>query len=824
MKFPKLSLLILFITGLLAYEPDPDIEKRIDEIIGDMTLFEKADMLGGDSTAFDSKPLLKLAIPALQMADGPNGVRWGHSTAFPVGVCLAATWDTSLVFQMAQAIGRETKAQGRNVLLGPCVNIHRDPHAGRNFESYGEDPYLAARTAVAYIQGIQSENVIATVKHFACNNQEFERNSIDARIAERVIREIYFPAFRAAIEEAHCWSVMSAYNRLNGHYASSNTWLLKKVLKEEWEFPGFVMSDWGAVHSIVPTMYAGLDLEMPNGRYLNTENVIQAIQEGRMKETHVDDKIRRMLRAMFAMNLMEQEIPDGAELLTQRHLDIARKVAESGMVLLKNDGNLLPLNQAKIKSLAVIGPNAANLRTGGGGSSRVDAWDAVCPLAALKKAAPQLNVTFAPGVVVDSDLKVISEQYLQTPEGRPGLLGEYFDNADFAGTPVMRQIDPAIDYFWNQEGPAGMPVDHFSVRWTGQLTAPESGLYLIGIDSDDGTHVYLDGKLAVDNWGDHAMVVQTAEVQLTAGKPVDIRVDFYEHGGHAGAILLWQKIAAQPIDQAVQMAAESDAAVMFMGFSDRDETEGRDRISNAFPEDQVELIQKVAAVNENVIVVFNSGAGVLMDNWVDEVPALIEAWYPGLQGGYAIANLLLGKVNPSGKLVTTFFRTEQDIPTLDNYPGENDQLFYEEGLYVGYRHYDKNNIEPLFPFGHGLSYTQFKYSDLKLTPRRVQQDQSLTVTLRVKNTGDHTGAEVVQLYLKDNQASVDRPVQELKSFTKVFLTPGEQKEVTLILAPEAMEFWDMETGSWKAEAGKFTVLVGSSSRDIRLKREFRLGK
>lgn len=824
MIFKKISVFAIFLSSLLAMDLDPSVEKKINEIIEQMTLEEKASMLGGDTTAFDSKPLPKYGIPALRMTDGPNGVRWGKSTAFPVGVCLASTWDTDLVYQMAQALGRETKAQGRNVLLGPCVNIHRDPRAGRNFESFGEDPYLAARTAVSYIRGLQSEDIIATVKHFACNNQEFERNSIDARIDERTIREIYFPAFKAAIQEGESWAVMSAYNRLNGHYASSNTWLLKNVLKEEWGFKGFVMSDWGAVHSIVPTMYAGMDIEMPNGRYMNVENTVLAIQEGRMKESHIDEKIRRMLRSMFAMNLFENEIPEGGEVLTLEHLEIALKVAESGIVLLKNEKNILPLNENKIESLAVIGPNAARLRTGGGGSSRVEASDAISPLQALQELIPQLNIIYSPGVIVDSDMNAISSKYLKTLDGKPGLLGEYYDNANFHGSPVKTQIDTTIDFWWQGKSPKNIPLDNFSIRWTGQLTAPESGLYLIGTNSDDGTRLYLDDILTVDNWGDHAMETKTAQVEFIAGVPKTISIEFFEHKGDAGAILLWQKVKAQPIDEAVLAAKNSDAAILFMGFSDRDESEGRDRRSNAFPDDQVELIHKVSEVNKNVVVVFNSGAGVLMNDWVDDVPAIIESWYPGLMGGYAIADILFGKVNPSGKLVTTFFKEEQDIPSFNNYPGNEDQLFYEEGLFVGYRHYDKYGIEPLYPFGHGLSYTDFKYSNLKISDRKIHNEQSLFVTFTVQNTGEMSGSEVVQLYLKDNQSSVERPIQELKGFSKLNLDPGEKKDVTLELPPESLEFWDPGTRSWTSEEGKFTIYIGSSSRDIRLKGEFKLNE
>jgi len=819
---PVLLIMILMFSGIFAAELDTDIEKQITNIILRMTLAEKANMLGGDTTAFDSKPLARLGIPALRMTDGPNGVRWGKSTAFPVGVCIAATWDTSLVYQLAQALGRETKAQGRNVLLGPCVNIHRDAHAGRNFESYGEDPYLAARIAVAFVKGLQSEKVIATTKHFACNNQEFERMSMDTKIDERTIREIYFPAFKAAVQEGNTWSIMSAYNRLNGHYASSNTWLLNTVLKEEWGFKGFVMSDWGAVHSVVPTMYAGLDIEMPNGRYMNVKNVVQAIYEGRMKESKVDDKVRRMLRAMFAMNLMEQEIPEGAELHSPAHLTLAKKVAESGIVLLKNDGDLLPLTAAKFKSIAVIGPNAAILRTGGGGSSKIDPIEAKSPLAALTEKAKNIKISYSPGMLVAGDLKPIPGEYLETNDGLSGIWGEYFDNSEFDGEPIEKRVDINIDFYWGNKGPIKKQADYFSIRWTGKLKAPETGRYILATTSDDGSRLYLNGSLVIDNWGDHAMETQTTMVDLIADSWVDIRIEFYEHGGDAGIKLQWQKMTESLLEKAVQIARESDAVVMFMGFSDRDESEGHDRESNAFPEQQIELIEKVTTVNKNVVVVFNSGAAVQMSAWEKQIPAIVESWYSGEQGGNAIADILLGNINPSGKLVTTFFRDEKDSPTFANYPGEDDELHYEEGLFVGYRHYDKMDIDPLFPFGHGLSYTDFEYSDLNIAHRTVKQGEAVNVSLKIKNTGNRAGAEVVQLYLQDNKASVVRPEQELKSFYKVYLEPGEVELVALKMGPEALKYWDIETATWKAEAGEFTVRLGASSRDIRLQGRFKL--
>lgn len=821
----KTVTIILFVTLALssftAATPDLLIEKKIDDIINQMTLEEKAAMLGGDTSSFDSKPLPRLGIPVLRMTDGPNGVRWGQSTAFPVGVCIAATWDTSLIYKLGQALGRETKVKGRNVLLGPCVNIHRDPRAGRNFESYGEDPYLAARIAVAFIKGLQSENVIATTKHFACNNQEFERNSMDSRVDERTLHEIYLPAFKAAVQEGHTWAIMSSYNRLNGQYASSNTWLLQNLLKDTWGFKGFVMSDWGAVHSVIPTMYAGLDIEMPKGHYMSVENVTQAIQNGNMKITKVDEKIRRMLRAMFAMGLFESEIPAGGALHSDENIKVAYDVAAGGMVLLKNEDNLLPFRKQKVKRLAVIGPNAGILRTGGGGSSRVEPIAPTSPADALKAKANGIEITYSPGMIVDSDLKPIPEEYLQTPCGKPGLLGEYFDNAEFSGNPVEKRIDKNLNYSWGTKGPDHFRIDYFSIRWSGQLIAPESGKYILGTTSDDGTRLYINGKMVIDNWGDHAMGTRVQTVELKKNKPVDIMLEFYEHGGDAGVILQWQKVGKSPLIEAVNLAQEADAVALFVGFTDRDESEGFDRSSNALSDEQVTLIKKIKVVNKNLAVVLSSGAGILMNEWVDEAPAIVQAWYPGEEGGNAIADILLGNVNPSGKLVTTFFNQETDLPTINNYPGEDDELNYEEGIFVGYRHYDKHNITPLFPFGHGLSYTTFQYSDLKLA-KTVAPNAAVEVTLKVKNTGSYDGSEVVQLYLSDDEASVIRPIKELKSHIKVFLKAGEEKELTLNLPPDAMKFWNVCTNSWKAESGNFTILVGSSSRDIRLKGSFAL--
>lgn len=650
------------------------IEKRVEDLLKRMRLEEKIDMLGG--TGFESKPNKRFGIPALNMTDGPMGVRWGKATAFPAGVAMAASWNAELIKQIGQALARETKAKGRNVLLGPCVNIQRVPYAGRNFESFGEDPYLATRIVVAYVKGVQSEKVIATTKHFACNNQEYERLSIDTIVDERTLNEIYFPAFKAAVQEAGCWAIMCAYNRLNGQHCSSSSLLLTDILKHKWGFKGFVMSDWGAVHSTIPTLFSGLDIEMPKDLYLKREKVLEAVKTGFIKESKINDKVRRMLRVMFSIGLFDTKKPDAGALDTQEHRKLALRASQESTVLMKNEKNLLPLNIKKTKSVAVIGQNAATARVGGGGSAKVNTFYSVSPLEALKK---------------------------------------------------------------------------------------------------------------------------------KFGKKIKI---YYSSG--------------LSLKEATKTAKTSDVAIVFAGLSNSIESEGKDREDLSLPHNQEKLIKAVSKVNKNTVVVLNSGAPVLMNNWLEQIPALVEVWYPGQEGGNAIADILFGKVNPSGKLPMTFPKKWEDSPAYGNYPGKDGVLHYKEGIFVGYRHFDKKNIEPLFPFGHGLSYTTFSYGDLKITPKKVKKNENVEVRLTIKNTGLCEGAETVQLYLSDIKASVERPPKELKGFKKVYLKPNEKKRISLILKPSDMEFFDACRRDWFAEPGKFKVMVGSSSRDIRLEGDFRL--
>lgn len=809
------------------------VEERIDDLINQMSLEEKLTMLGG--TGFESIPNDSLGIPAMNMTDGPVGVRWKQATAFPASIVMASTWDPALILKLGKAIAQEAKARGRNVLLAPCVNIQRVPHGGRNFESFGEDPYLAARMAVAYIKGVQSEKVIATVKHFAINNQENERFSINVKVGERAMHEIYFPAFKAAVQEGGSWSVMAAYNRLNGYYCCANTWLLTNILKEDWGFRGFVMSDWGAVHSAVPTAYAGLDIEMPTGQYMNIKNLLSNVRRGVVPEEMINDKIRRMLRAMIEIGIFDKAEADSGSIDTPKHRSLARTVAREGMVLLKNEQKLLPLHLENIKSIAVIGPNASEGRIGGGGSSSINPFYTVSPLEGIKnRVAEGASVNFNPGIFNFDQIEVIPSRYLRPPEGegdQPGLLGEYFRNINFDSTAVIRRIDKQVDFdiasgsLDDRLGP-----DNFSIRWRGRLLPPVNGDYELSISSDDGSRLYLNGEKVLDNWGNHAVVTVRDTFQLVAGEKYDIMIEYYEQGGGAAMTLGWERIDPDSLERmrnmeqqkVLDLAKNSDVAIVVVGLSNRIESEGFDRQSLDLPREQIDLITSVVKANPKTIVVLQSGAPVLMDTWVAQIPALLQSWYPGQEGGNAIADIVFGDVNPSGKLPVSWLKRWEDSPAYGNYPGKDGIVNYAEGIYVGYRHFDTRHIDPQFPFGYGLSYTDFTYSDLKLSTGKISQNEQLQVSCTIENSGAMAGAEVVQLYVTDEKASVDRPEKELKGFQKIYLQPGEKKEITFKIDTTALAFYDTKIHDWIAEPGKFQVLIGSSSRNIKLQKRFEL--
>ncbi len=794
-------------------------ELRVEDLLSKMTLKEKIAMLGG--TGFATTPIPRLGIPALKMTDGPVGVRWGKATAFPCGTDLAATWDTTIVNRVGKAIAEEVKGKGRDVILGPCVNIARIPMGGRDFESYGEDPYLSSRMGVSYIEGVQSEGVAATVKHFAANNQEYERGFVNVTVDHRALNEIYLPAFKAAVEEAKVMCVMAAYNKVNGEYCTENDYLLNTKLKDDWKFRGIAMSDWGAVHSSIPVANGGLDLEMPTGKYLNDSTLLAAVKSGEVSKSTINEKVRRILRVMFELGLFDHtRTPDSTLVNTPEHRQVAYQAAVEGIVLLKNEDHVLPLNVHNLKSIAVIGPNAAEARTGGGGSALVNPVYSVSPLEALQnKLDGKMRINYAEGVRLESKVTPVDSSLLYLPdEDKHGLQVEYFDNKYFEGNPKASGVDRQVDFSWNGESPAlGIPGKNFSARWTGRLLAPGTGDYTFEIASDDGSRLYVNDRLAIDNWGNHAVKYASCQLHLEKGKFYKIRIDYYQGPGGSAMMFGLKAPTGNKYEKAVEAARNSDVALVFVGTSSYYETEGNDRENLALPANQDELIKEVAKANKNTIVVNISGAPVLMDQWVNRVKGIVQAWFGGDEAGNAIADVLLGKHDPSGRLPITFPKTWQDCSAYSSYKQKDSISNYSDGIFVGYRWFDEKHIAPLYSFGYGLTYTRFAYGGMKINYAKQSGETLYEVSFAIKNIGNAAGVEIPQLYVHDPDKSTHSPVKELKRFDRVSLQPGESKLVKFILTKADFAHYDGRAERWTTHPGKYDVMIGSSSRDIRLR-------
>jgi beta-glucosidase len=824
LTFP-LSVILFFGCGRRESQPpykNPElsIEARVNDLLARMTLEEKIEQLSG--TGFSTKENKRLGIPVLRMTDGPVGVRFAKAAAFPAAVAIAASWDTELTQKIGAAIAKETKANGYNYLLGPCVNIHRHPLGGRNFESYGEDPFLASRTTVAFIKGLQGEGVPASVKHFACNNQEWERHRVDILIDERALHEIYLPAFKAAVVEADVWTVMAAYNLLQGKHCTENKYLLTDILKKEWGFNGFVISDWEATNSTVEAANAGLDLEMPHGKFFN-EKLLDAVKRGEVEESVIDDKVKRLMRVRFKAGLFDAS-REGSEPVEfrEKHNQLTRNAAAGSIVLLKNKNNLLPLDKKRVRSIAVLGPNAAEARTGGGGSSKVNPFYDVSPLEGLQRAVgDEIKLNYAYGTAMKGDIQPLSPEYTvpsNLSQGGKGLWAEYFANDKLEGEPVLTRCDKRIAFNWGYDAPDPALYREdgktlFSVRWTGKLLPPKTGTYRLRTLNNDGIRVYVEGKPVIDNWNRNRLKFNNGTIELKGGHAYDLRVEYFFDGGISTVSFGWDIPNEDSIAEAAALAKASDMVIIFAGLSARFESEGYDRPRLEMP-NQDKLIEAAAAANPNTVVVLETGGPVLMNEWIGDVAAIIQAWYPGQEGGNAIADILVGNINPSGKLPVSFIKSYDDSPAFKDYKDKNLKSRYLEGIFIGYRYLDKHNIEPLFPFGHGLSYTTFEYSNLKIDN---MQDGSFMVHADIENTGPRKGVEVVQVYVGDTACTVERPVKELKGFSRVMLAPAEKKTITVELNRDAFAFYDTGQKQWVVEPGEFVIMVGSSSRDIRLR-------
>lgn len=806
-----------------ALPASPEVEARAQKILSQMTLEEKMDYIGGEN-AFYIRAIPRLGVPEMKMSDGPLGTRNdGPTTAYPAGILMAATWDTELEKQFGAMLGKDSRARGVHFILAPGMNIYRAPMCGRNFEYFGEDPYLASRMAVASILGVQSQGVVATAKHYMGNNQEWERYKVSSDIDERTMREIYLPAFEASVKEGHVGAVMDSYNLVNGEHATQNFYLNTQILKRDWGFQGILMSDWDAVTDGLTAATSGMDLEMPAATFMNRKVLGEALASGKLTQAQLDDKVLRILRTGIAFGFFDRAQKDAnIPLDNPEARAVALKAAEEGMVLLTNNG-ILPLDTVKYKKIAVIGPNANPAVAGAGGSSQVTPLHPVSTLDGMRTALNgKAEILYASGLPLLSEI-IASTPLSIDPEGtQPGIAGAYYNNPEMKGEPALSRVDPRIAFDWGEGSYSdGQPVDNFSARWTGYFTPKTSGTYTFDIQGDDGFRLFVDDKPLIEQWRYQGEALVSHDMTLESGHHYKIRVEYFEGTGQAKISFGISSNSREPLETAVAVAKQADAVVLAVGFDKTSEGEGADR-PFALPEAQRELIEQVLKANSNVVVVLNAGGNVDMDPFLKKSAAILHAWYPGQEGGTAVAEILTGKVNPSGKLPATFERRWEDNPVHDSYYDKNNsrRVAYTEGVFVGYRGYEKNGTKPLFPFGYGLSYTKFHYSNLKLT--RLDKAR-VEVSFTVANTGGRDGAEIAQVYVADGHAPVPRPHKELKGFARTELKAGERRTVTVVLEPRSFQYYDVNTKGWTMAPGQFEILVGGSSAQIALKGSVELG-
>jgi beta-glucosidase len=850
-----------------GWENSQDATARAEALLAQMTLLEKVDMLHGELNnfyGFYNAPIERLGIPALTMADGPAGTRIANpdvngkrSTELPSPMLMAATWDEDLSEAYGQLAGSEAFSTGHNVLLSPAVDIARVAQAGRAFEAFGEDPLLSGTMGARHLQGIQSQPVIGDIKHYSVYNQETNRLvGGNAVVDERALHEIYSRPFEIGVREGHPGSAMCAFNKVNGIYACENPELLTTILKEQFNFQGWVMSDYGATHSTTPAIMAGLDQEMPGNfspdQQPGTSNfgqpLVDAVNAGEVPMSRIDDAVTRILRPMFALGLFDQR-PVVQPLPEAEHGAEAREFAEKGMVLLKNDNGALPVAD-DADSIAVIGADA-DTAVQGGGSSQVLPTYTVSPLQGItERAGDGVQVTHIAGSdpVTGTALlpgpQPIPSDFLTPSSGEgQGLSAEYFYNQDFSGTPALGRTEPYIGLnggFLLYEGfnassphfptqPTSLNTRDLSIRWTGSVTAPVDGTYQLTLVSKGSTTVFLDDEPVFTTDASSDIVTNTVDVALTAGVTHDLRVEYVNNlpdaagdVGIAPAIkLAWTTpagVVAPQARAAADLASDADVAVVVA----RDySSEGSDRPNLDLPNGQEELIRQVAAANPRTIVVLTSGAAVQTTEWETGVPAVLQAWYGGQEQGNAIARILFGDVNPSGRLPITVPVDESSTPVSapSQYPGEGLDQQYSEGIYVGYRGYDQREIAPRFAFGHGLSYTTYDYSRLRVRSdgAKAARGDGYSVDVRVENTGDVAGTETVQVYAGPLPTdAVDTAAKSLAGWAQVDLKPGERKRVQVSLDPESFSYWDVGQDKWVTPEGAVPLFVGSSSADIRL--------
>ncbi len=816
-------------------------EERLDSLVASMTLDEKIDMLSGYND-FYIRPLPRLNIPELTMSDGPLGIAsWGingRATAFPATIASSASWNKDLIAKAGKAYGQEWRSRGIHFMLAPGVNIYRASKSGRNFEYFGEDPFLSSEMVVPFIKAVQAEGVIATVKHYAANNQEFDRYTVSSEVDERTLMEIYLPAFKAAVTKGDVWACMAAYNPVNGVWNTQNKWLINDVLKKQWGFKGLVMSDWGCTYSTIEAANAGLDLEMGSNDYFIKEKMLPAIKAGSISIDTINDKVKRIYRPCIELGFF-----DRPQQLTNIPLyntfanETAKDIAREGCILLKNDNELLPFNRSTIKSIAIIGPNAQPILAsdrffhsgafafGGGGSSKVNPWVIESVLQGISAVAGKdVKIFYDEGISNRYESKVYQTSVFETPDGQKGLKGEYFNNNGFKGEPVLTRNDEHINFsFWDDSHHIkGLGNKDYSIAWSGYIVPEKSAEANVFVNSQGAYRLFLNDQLVIDRSKSQSSANDYKTINFEKGKKIGIRLEFIQKCNPSEIRFGYAYTPNWNESEAIKIAKMADAVVFCGGLDSEIELEGTDRGFN-LPYGQDQLINAITQVNKNVVVTMLAGGGVNMSNWVNKVPSILHAWYPGMEGGTVIGEILFGDVNPSGKLPISIEKRWEDSSAYGNYDEDraSGKVYYREGILVGYRHFDKNKLEPLFPFGHGLSYTQFKYDDITLNVGRVTKGQSLQVNFTLTNTGKRDGFETAQLYISDLKSSVLRPLKELKGFEKVWIKAGETKQVTFNIDESALAFYDIKTKSWIVEPGEFEVHIGKSSRDIPLKATFR---
>lgn len=852
---------------------DLPVEERVEDLVRRMTLEEKIDLLAGYQD-FYLHPCERLDIPAFKLADGPLGVAswglFGKATAFPSALSLAASWNRDLAARVGDCYGQEWRARGIHFLLAPGVNTYRASKGARNFEYMGEDPYLSSEMVVPFIKGVQERGVIATVKHFAANDQEYDRYTVSSEVSERALREIYLPAFKAAVQKAGVKAVMTGYNPVNGVYCTENKYLID-ILKKEWGFKGMLMSDWACTYSADKAANHGLDLEMGSNDWFVREKLLPLVEQGVVTEETINEKVRRIYGTCIEMGFFDRpQLDTTIPVYNPKANRMAYEAAKEGMILLKNEDNILPLKQ--VAKIAVIGPNACyNLVTdrqhnvngityGGGGSSKVHPWHVTSVLQGIEAEYPNAEVGYAEGISNAYKPRLFRSCQFYAEDGKQGLTARYYKTGQGDGSAlsdkliqqqakaagrtvnansasgvspaangestnkdlVMERIDRHVDFSWWGTPKEGLGED-YRVEWEGYVPVERNDSLLFFVDAQGGYRLWIDGKMYLDASVSQSFDCRQVAVEGQKGTRLHVKLEYLNQRSLPAEIRLGYDYKGNlDFSEALRLARQADVVIFCGGLDGSIELEGRDRPFE-LPYGQDMLINRLAEVNPNLIVSLHAGGGVKMSPWIDRVKAVVHLLYPGQAGGRAFAEMLSGKVVPSAKLPFTIEKRWEDSPACGNYDEtrKEKKVYYNEGIFVGYRGYDQKQVEPLYPFGYGLSYTSFEYSDLQLA-EIDKKNKSVTLSFNITNTGDYGGAEVAQIYVRDIVSKEVRPLKELKGFRKVFLRPGETKSVSVALDKDAFQYFSEKKSDWVFESGEFEIWVGASSKDIRLKTKVKM--